>query len=379
MLKLLVKPTHNCNLSCIYCYDKSFKERTEKMDINDIKKILDMAEKTSDDILWIWHGGEPLIMGIEFYREAMSILRKSKSRIIFFMQTNGTLLTDDFIKEFRDIRIGVSYDGIMHNHNRCNSEEKALKGFHLIKKDNDKAGTIQVVNSDNYKMLSQDYDNNKKKGINCYHMNLVYDSSSKQSIPIENLNEYLKSYKKLFLKWVYDPNPIEVRNFYDKINMLFGKKECMCSSSGNCDKSWFGINPNGDIYPCDRWLPDEYKYGNIKDFESFTEVREKSDKYKTFVKINDERKKYCKENCDIYSLCNGECPANAIVNNGGIRPNKDRCEFIKGEYAIVFNIIFNIDIEYIKNAKLQKILQEFLFRNKEMCYKLEEIVNKKTN
>lgn len=377
MLKLLVKPTHNCNLSCVYCYDKSFKERTEKMTIDDIKKILDMAEKTSNDILWIWHGGEPLIMGIKFYREAMKILRNSKSNIKFMMQTNGTLITDNFLKEFPDIGIGISYDGIMHDHNRCNSESKTLEGFYLTKKINDKSGTIQVVNSDNYKMLAEDYDNSKKKGINYYHMNLVYDSGSKQSIPIENLNEYLKSYKELLLKWIYDPNPIDVKNFIDKINMLFGKRECMCSSSGSCDKYWFGINPNGDIYPCDRWLPEEYKYGNIKNFDSFTEVREKSKGYKNFVSINDERKRYCKENCEIYSLCNGECPANAIVNNGGIRPNKDRCKFIKGEYAVIFNTIFKLKIEDIKNVKLQKKLQNLLFRNKEICCKLEDIINKK--
>lgn len=365
-LKLLVKPTNKCNLNCKYCYNKYY-ENEKDMTIEDIEKIIEMAVETDKDILWIWHGGEPLLMGKDFYIETTKLLHDKGIKRIS-MQTNGTLIDKEYIEFFKEnnISISLSFDGLNNEINRSNTIE-VKKAIELLNENEFEFSIIQVVNKDNFRNLVEDYYGFKELGIKAYHMNLIFDSKDKNTLGVDYLKDYLNSFKDLLNTWVHDSSPIFIRNFGEFISYMLGGSEYMCSRTGKCSNSWFGINPNGSLYPCDRWV--DFPYGNIKDFNSFEEVRH-TERFLDFKSINDTRKIECKK-CDIYEVCKGGCPVNAILDNGGLHPNKVRCNYIKGETSIIFNAIKNIDYN-IENKELVRTLQDLQFRDMEVIEKLEK-------
>ncbi|MBU1129457.1 MAG: radical SAM protein, partial [Nanoarchaeota archaeon] len=144
-ITVIVKPTHNCNLRCKYCY---IEENAEKGNMplslaeEAIKKVSEFS-KTSN---WIWHGGEPLLMGVDFFKEIQKIQKfyeKKGNEFYNGIQTNGTLINNeilDFIEKANDFDVGLSIDGPEKIHNRTRiysngkgSFKKVLKATKSIK------------------------------------------------------------------------------------------------------------------------------------------------------------------------------------------------------------------------------------------------------
>ncbi len=122
-----VKPVgSNCNLKCKYCYAAPFsKEKIQIMPENILEATVKKFFQYQKNIFFSWHGGEPLIPGIEFYKTFVKILNKYKTeehKIQNLIQTNATLITDDFAKFFKenDFKVSISLDGSqkIHNTNR---------------------------------------------------------------------------------------------------------------------------------------------------------------------------------------------------------------------------------------------------------------------
>ena len=117
-LTAIVKPTHDCNLRCEYCYIEENAERG-RMSSKTLLNTLDQVSEASGDeeAHFIWHGGEPLLMGLEFFKEIATLsdkLRKKGKEISNSIQTNGTLVTEellDFIEAKKDFYLGFSLDG----------------------------------------------------------------------------------------------------------------------------------------------------------------------------------------------------------------------------------------------------------------------------
>jgi uncharacterized protein len=365
-IKLLVKPTHQCNLNCRYCYDKDFNNEMGNMKLNTVEHIAKLASKYADDILWIWHGGEPLKMPLEFYKQSQKILSKYNINRIS-LQTNGTLLDEKMIKFFdkHDWLIAFSFDYYSHDKSRGLKDkvEENIKKY--IKITNRQPGTIKVVDPLNVNNLYKDYQYAKDLDTNMV-FNKVFHSSQSTTFSKDNIDKYLEQFGKMFDLWLNDPNPIGIKIFEDFIRYFLGlSQDHICTYTGKCLHRWLGINPKGIIYPCDRWYPKEYQLGNIHDFNSIEEIWNNSSVYKELLSTMKERKKYCKEEeeCEIYDFCNGGCNANAILDNGGQKPVKLDCEIRKKEIYYIFNKIKNIDMNNIKNPILQDILLKSGYRS----------------
>ena len=123
---LIVKPTHACNLRCPYCYDKMNKTSKGVMSLDMVRKTAEIF-RNFDKVTWIWHGGEPLLMGVEWLDNASAIVQDilGKDRVILALQTNGVLIDDKYIQFFHKYGItpGLSFDGIRNEFTRKNTKE----------------------------------------------------------------------------------------------------------------------------------------------------------------------------------------------------------------------------------------------------------------
>ena len=156
---MIVKATHDCNLNCAYCFDRPLRKKYGKMVMN-MDTLKRMVENMNRDerqcAVFTWHGGEPLMCGIEWYDKAMDYIYKNLDLIPnFSMQTNGTLLTEEFVALLSAYKVGlgVSYDfeskelGIKSLRKNITEEHMRQISEWSRKYGGGQVGTITVVNS----------------------------------------------------------------------------------------------------------------------------------------------------------------------------------------------------------------------------------------
>jgi uncharacterized protein len=359
-ISVLVKPTHRCNLNCQYCYDKQYGIK-EMMSLETLEKICKFLKGRCGS--WIWHGGEPLMMPLEFYEEAYKILQKYQINQVSF-QSNGVLLTEEIILKFKDFgwNMGFSFDGLTNEASR-GSSEKLINNLLLYKKLYHEPGTIMVVDRTNVKGFHKNYQYFKDLGLPYFNFNRVFLSETAELLSEDMTDIYLEEFAKLFDLWINDPKPLQIRNFDNYLKYILGLETYLCSHRGECSKEWLGFNPLGDIYPCDRWFSNKYRYGNVDDFVDLDELYLKCESFKTVAKNEALRKKDCRNKCEIYEYCKGGCNANAIAVSGGVKQDELDCLLQKKELYHLYNKLKNLKVEEVKNPNLKKILMNAGYRD----------------
>ena len=164
---MIVKPTHDCNLNCAYCFDRPLRKKYGKLIMN-MDTVKRMVENMNRDqrkcYCFTWHGGEPLMCGVEWYEKSMEYMYKNLDYIPpFTIQTNGTLLTEEYIAMLTSykIYIGVSYDfeseelGIKSLRKNITEEHMGQINEWIKKYQGTPIGSITVVNAENYKYLKE--------------------------------------------------------------------------------------------------------------------------------------------------------------------------------------------------------------------------------
>ena len=243
-INLLVMPTDICNMNCIYCFHSVHHKKTEKMSLETLKKLYDITFSEYSEVTIIWHGGEPLIMGLDFYKKAIEMQKDYDCKINNRMQSNLTLLTDEF-SDFlcdNDIGIGTSFDGCKNDLLRGNSN-KILEGRNKILKNNKQCGFIMVVSKKNIDNLIESYEYFKSINAN-FTMNM-YVPTNESMDDILRLNpketierirlelpeiNFFKSSPKSFLNRNIDfncllilSNSLEIGNKYSCICLFYHK------------------------------------------------------------------------------------------------------------------------------------------------------------
>lgn len=355
------------------------------MNLKTVKNIVDTLLKSNmnvKNVIWVWHGGEPLMMSKEFYKESYKILNSVGINKVS-IQSNGVLYDEEFAEMFVDMgwSISFSFDLLSNDLTRGHTDE-IINAFNIYKKYNDRfPGIIKIVDRNNIHLMCDDYDYAKEIGLNGVEFNRVFKSNNADVFKDNHINEYLNEYANLLEKWIYDNNPLYIRKFIENINYILGIGETVCKYKGNCINEWMGINPIGDLYPCDRYFPEEFKYGNIYEFENIEEIK-LSSTYRKIKSIVKKRKYFCREEekCEVYNYCNGGCNAIAINSTGGERPDELECYLTKKELTHIINILMDIDINKINNPMLKESLIESGFRNISFIKRLErEDINARYN
>ena len=164
-LTLQIKPVGNhCNLCCKYCYAAPFKSKTIKtLNLNLLDKLIKESFEITDRVIVTWHGGEPTLVGVEYFEKYLKIIKKYKKenqKIYNMIQTNATLITDKMAKFFKKNKfiVSISLDGDekAHNKNRVDASLKgsfhdAFKGLKNLRKNGINPPVIVTVTKDNLK------------------------------------------------------------------------------------------------------------------------------------------------------------------------------------------------------------------------------------
>lgn len=334
---MMFKPVGSiCNLNCSYCYylDKQKmygKESVMSMEVLE-KCIKEYIETNgSDKINFDWHGGEPLLLGVDFFVKVVELQRKYRGnkRIFNTIQTNATLINDEFASFFKyyNFLVGVSidgprdiHDGFRRDKNNNATFDKVLKGLELLQHYGVDFNTMTTINKYSEGRGAEVY--NFLKGIGSHYMQFMpvleyVNPLNNNVVPPDERDSRLASYSvdameygkfmcDIFDCWIKNDVGTYYVNLFDStLANWCGVNPGTCVYSETCGANAV-VEHNGDVFPCDHFVYEKYKLGNIK--ESSLEEIVSSVKMKEFGidKRNALPSKCLK--CKYYFVCHGECP-----------------------------------------------------------------------
>lgn len=367
-INVLMIPTNSCNMKCIYCFHNEHNENNQKMEIKCLEKAISILQNSFSNINYVWHGGEPLLMGESFFANVVQLQEKYKKKYDVIrngIQTNLTLLTDEMASFLvnHSFDIGSSFDGIMNEMTRGMSKE-ILEGRNIIIKHGGSCGMIQVVSKVNVCYLIESYELCKEKNIP-FSINLFIEDSSNKNILGLDVNEYINKVNELFDVWLYDEKYLRVTQFQEIISFILFSKKYTCAYN-SCLGRWVSIRPNGDIYPCNRYFSEKYCYGNVFDYEDIKECFF-SQGFNNILFDAIERRKKCID-CSIYKFCEGGCNNNALYENGIQNNNGKSCIALKQVFEHIkktIDYIINYNLDLRTNKWVQKNIKEYRKQLKE--------------
>ena len=348
-LYVMVKPAGAlCNLRCRYCYylekGKLYAQQgnhvmTDSLLERFVKEYIEA--QTTPDVLFVWHGGEPLMRPMSFYKRALELQRLygKGRRIDNAIQTNGTLLTDEWCAFFREnnFLVGVSLDGPEEFHNEYRraagdkpSFKKVMNGVKLLNKHGVEWNALAVVNDFNADYPLDFY--RFFKDIKCRYIQfspiverIVHRPSDALtlapgmweggqltdfSVTPEQWGNFLCT---IFDEWVsHDVGQYFVQLFEATLANWVGVQPGICTLSATCGHAGV-MEFNGDVYACDHFVYPEYRLGNIQE-KTITELMY-SEKQAEFARYKSASlPQQCRE-CRYKFACNGECPKNRFVRD----------------------------------------------------------------
>ncbi|MDD2689396.1 MAG: radical SAM protein [Candidatus Omnitrophica bacterium] len=317
---IIIKPVGiRCNLGCTYCSAETTRKRKGcpegKMSLRLIERLILQIDKyLQGHILLYWQGGEPLLAGVDFYKQVVEmqkdILRNNKNvMVVNLIQTNATLLNEDWINFFKKSYFGVtiSLDGSELDHNLSRkyidsrgSYNDVIHSVQLLRRSGIKVGataTISPLHSRNPKEFIESF---IKAGISSVHIRHCYDKDLLLT-PLQ----YADFIIELFDAWLNTDCEIEFSIFKDIFLRLLNRKSAFCYNNGVCG-SYPAVEVNGDVWLCDESFTNKnYLWGNINK-TNFIDMM-KSKKYKDFCRIKQRVYKKCFLNCEWFIFCFGDC------------------------------------------------------------------------
>jgi uncharacterized protein len=347
---LLAKPTGAiCNLDCAYCFflDKELLYPGSKFRMSDelleqyIRQLIESHR--TDQVTIAWQGGEPTLMGLDFYRKAMALAEKYRRPGMTFlhtMQTNGTLLDDawgEFFKE-HNFLIGISIDGPRELHDIYRVDkggqptfDKVMRGIRLLQKhgvDFNVLTTVNRVNGDYplevYRFIRDEIgadwmqfipvvERINENGLTLYQEGTTV---SDRSVLPEQFGRFLST---IFDEWVrHDVGRVYVQTIEAAMRNWMGLASSgMCVFNETCGQG-LAIEHNGDLYACDHFVEPNYLLGNIQD-EHMIELVASEQQLKFGQDKRDTLPQYCLD-CDVRFACHGECPKNRFLTTPAGEP-----------------------------------------------------------
>ncbi len=332
-IQLIIKVTNGCNLRCKYCYNAGKGFKNDIISIDKVKKFFSVF-KGFDCYQIIFHGGEPLLGGFEFFDKVMELEKVYNAQYgtVFenLVQTNATLINNKWIAYFKkhNMNPGVSFDGI-YNDTYRGGTEAVKKALALLKKNGFDTGCIAVVSDPDYNIL-ENYNYFKTLG-NRVDFNYVYLEGSAKNYDHLDIDSYTRQMIDLFDLWIRDKNGIGVRNFD-----MFLKKVFRCDfeycTNGSCIGNFFCLDVDGSVYGCSLEAVKQYSFGNIEDFTCLHDIVN-SPNFLRYIKGSIERRKICENTCEYFDHCKGGCVDNAIIHGDIAKPNPEYCAFFGALYS----------------------------------------------
>ena len=341
---VMAKPAGSlCNLACKYCYyiekGNMYKQQPRHIMSDELleqytKEYIQM--QTTPSVLFTWHGGEPLMRPISFYKRALELQRKYAAghTIDNSIQTNGTLITDEWAEFFKEnnFLVGLSIDGPQEFHDEYRRTRtgrptwrQVLKGIDILNRHGVEWNAMAVVNDFTSEYPLDFY--HFFKEIGCHYLQFtpvverIYKHPDGRHLasPIDGaiaeMAEFAVTPEKygdflctLFDEWVRnDVGDYFVQMFDSTLACWMGVPPSLCCMAETCGHAG-AMEFNGDVYVCDHFVFPEFKLGNIKE-RSLASMMYSDAQLRFGANKRDLLTKQCKE-CEFLFACHGECPRN---------------------------------------------------------------------
>ncbi len=337
---LLTKPTGAvCNLDCKYCFFLSkemlypgsrFRMADELLE-EYIKQYIEAQQVPQVTIAW--QGGEPTLMGLDFFRRSIEYVNKYKKpgmTVEHTIQTNGTKLDDEWCEFFHEHKflVGLSVDGPRELNDAYRVDkggkgtfDQVMRGLSYLKKHNVEFNILTTVHAANadyplevYRFFRDELGAKfiqfipiveRDNATGFQEGNQVTDRSVKAE-------QYGKFLIEIFDEWVRrDVGEVFVQMFDVALGAWVGQPGAVCVFAPTCGNA-LALEHNGDLYACDHFVEPDYLLGNIKEEHMIDLIA--SDKQRKFGQDKlDTLPQYCLE-CEVRFACHGGCPKNRFIN-----------------------------------------------------------------
>lgn len=391
-LYVMLKPVGAaCNLRCHYCYylekacfykDSSKRVLSEEMLDQFTKEYIEA--QTMNDVLFTWHGGEPLMRPLSFYRKALELQKKyGRGRNISnVIQTNGTLLTDEWCRFLHENNwlVGVSIDGPQEFHDEYRrtasggpSWAKVMRGIQLLNKHHVEWNAMAVVNDFNADYPLDFYHFFKEMGCRFIqitpvvermvnhadgrHLATLTDDATAPvtdfSVTPEQWGRFLCA---IFDEWVRnDVGQTYVELFDCILANWVGVTPGICVYAKECGHAGI-MEFNGDVYTCDHFVFPEYRLGNIRK-KTITEMLY-GEQQQQFSRLKSQSlPKECKK-CEWEFACHGECPRTRFIKDVYGNPGKNYlCEGYRMFFRHIAPYMDFMKKEYMNQRPPSNVMQ----------------------
>lgn len=325
-ISFLIKPASSlCNMRCRYCfYSDVSNHRLIKsygiMNEQVMHALIDRALVLSDDadITFAFQGGEPTMAGLTFFKTFTAYVdnHKKQQTIHYVLQTNATLLDEEWADFFlcHKFLIGISLDGYaeIHDYFRVGKDRQytfkiVMKSINLLKDKGVEFNVLSVLNSTLAKHPQKLFSFYLKNDLRYVQFIPCIPGLDEKDNPYSlSPKQFASFYKKYFDLWFEElmkGNYMSVTLFDNMIPMLIGKRPQQCGMLGKCAPQ-FVIESNGDVFPCDFYVLDEYLCGNIVN-DDLNVLAQKE----ILIKFLQEERRSCKacEDCPFINICNKNC------------------------------------------------------------------------
>lgn len=285
-ISIMLKPSSSaCNLRCDYCFYADVAEHrsvdnkgmmTEETAERVIESALDYC---NDRIFFTFQGGEPLLRGIEFFYRFTATAKKlntNGTKIHYALQTNGTLLNDEWCRLFRDngFLVGVSLDGDeeLNDYRRfadgTPSYPAVMQGIELLKKHNVPFNILSVLTKRTANNFRRSYRFFKANGLE--HLQYIPclkpfgEADNEYSMSVDDYSDYLQSSFRVYYNDILRGKTVSIRQLDNYCLLAQGGNAEQCGMNGTCSNQ-FVVEGDGSVYPCDFYCTDRWYLGNIND------------------------------------------------------------------------------------------------------------------
>ena len=333
-IHLLAKPTGaTCNLDCAYCfflakellYPGSRFRMADELLRTYLRQLIELHE--TPEVVIAWQGGEPTLMGLPFFRRSVDYAKqslKSGQSLIHTIQTNGTLIDDEWAAFFKEhnFLVGLSIDGPrgMHDAYRVDKGggptfDRVMRGLTFLQKYDVEWNALVTLNHSNaqhplevYRFLRDECQARFIQFIpiveRLHENGVPYGTAvTERSITAEQYGAFLID---VFEEWVrHDIAEVYVQMFDVALANWYGEPSGLCVFSKTCGTA-LALEHNGDVYSCDHFVEPAYRLGNLQETHLIELVA--SDQQLKFGRDKfDSLPRYCRE-CEVRFACHGACP-----------------------------------------------------------------------
>lgn len=323
-----------CNLRCSYCYYLSRKElypteafprMKEELLEEYIRQHIDAT--TDETVFFSWHGGEPTLAGLAFYRKAVDLQKRmlpQGKRLLNGIQTNGTLLDEEWCQFLarENFLAGISLDGPEELHDLHRKDRpgngtfnEVLRGYQLLRQYGVTTEILCVVNAFNAGYPLETYRFFKALGARYLTFLPLVEREpglpggvTPSTVPAVAFGRFLAT---IFDDWAeHDIGEVYIQLFEEALRTAFDQEHTLCIFKAECGGVPV-VEHNGDVYSCDHYVDPAHRLGNLR--EHSLSYYLDSPRQKAFGAAKKTTlPRYCRE-CPVLEMCHGECPKNRFI------------------------------------------------------------------